>query len=358
MAQRRRRPARAPKSALGTLIVIILAAFVWAGSELGLFDNVTLGPRATPLPGDGLYVTFIDVGQGDSTLAVCEGETLLIDAGVPEAGPEVAEYLESVGVTELDYVVCTHAHEDHVGGLDYILENFGVGTIFAPYTEFDASGSFTHFEDTAAELGLEITVPPLGAEFTLGGAVFEFVGPVTDWDGDVNDSSLVLRLDYGDDSFLFTGDISDGPLADCAYIGGYDLGCDVLKHLDRRGNTRPHHARGRRRELRARQLLRPPARRGSGALRRARHPPPPHRPRRRHHPPLQRRGDNKNNHPLRGVKKPPLSGGFAGRRGSFYVWRGSGGGDGIVLYQEADIAGVDGGVEGGEVVAGVVIEPA
>mgnify|MGYP001777055806 CR=1 FL=1 len=230
MAQRRRRrPARAPKSALGTLIVIILAAFVWAGSELGLFDNVTLGPKATPLPGDGLYVTFIDVGQGDSTLAVCEGETLLIDAGVPKAGPEVAEYLESVGVTELDYVVCTHAHEDHVGGLDYILENFGVGTIFAPYTEFDSSGSFTHFEDTAAELGLEITVPPLGAEFTLGGAVFEFVGPVTDWDGDVNDSSLVLRLDYGDDSFLFTGDISDGPLADCAYIGGYDLGCDVLK---------------------------------------------------------------------------------------------------------------------------------
>ena len=76
---------------------------------------------------------------------------------------------------------------------------------------------------------MEITVPPLGAEFTLGGAVFEFVGPVSDWGGDVNDSSLVLRLDYGGDSFLFTGDIGSGPLEDCAYVGGYDLDCDVLK---------------------------------------------------------------------------------------------------------------------------------
>ena len=230
MATRRRRsPARAPKSVLGTLLAIIAAALIYAVSELGLFDNVTLGPRATPLPGDGLYVSFIDVGQGDSTLAVCEGETLLIDAGVPETGPEVAEYLESVGVTELDYVVCTHAHEDHCGGLDYVLERFPVGTLFAPYTEFDSSGSFTHFEDTAAELGIDITVPEPGMEFTLGPAAFEFVGPVTDWGGDVNDSSLVLRLDYGDDSFLFTGDIGSGPLEDCAYIGGFSLDCDVLK---------------------------------------------------------------------------------------------------------------------------------
>ena len=66
-------------------------------------------------------------------------------------------------------------------------------------------------------------------EFTLGSAVFEFIGPVSDWDGDVNDSSLVIRLDYGDDSFLFTGDMSSGALLDCAYLGGYSLDCDVLK---------------------------------------------------------------------------------------------------------------------------------
>ena len=229
MAQRRRRSPKAPRTALGTLITILAAALIYAASSLGWFDNVRLRPAATPLPGEGLYVTFIDVGQGDSSFASCGGETLLIDAGVPGEGETVAAYLEENGVTMLDYVVCTHAHEDHCGGLDYILENYEVGTLFAPYTEFDASGSFTHFEDTAADVGLDITVPEPGMEFTLGGAVFEFVGPVADWGGDVNDSSLVIRLDYGDDSFLFTGDIGSGPLSDCAYLGGFDLDCDVLK---------------------------------------------------------------------------------------------------------------------------------
>ncbi|HIQ88179.1 MAG TPA: MBL fold metallo-hydrolase [Candidatus Scatomorpha gallistercoris] len=228
MAARKRRRG-APKSALGTLLAILAAALIAGGAQLGWFDNVRLTPAATPLPGEGVYVTFIDVGQGDSTLAYCEGETLLIDAGVPGQGEVVASYLDSIGVTQLDYVVCTHAHEDHCGGLDYILENYEVGMLFAPYTEFDSSGTFTRFEDTAAELGLAITVPEPGSEFTLGSAVFEFIGPVDDWDGDVNDSSLVVRLDYGDDSFLFTGDIGAEPLLDCAYVGGYSLNCDVLK---------------------------------------------------------------------------------------------------------------------------------
>ena len=228
MAARKRRRG-APKSALGTLLAILAAALIAGGAQLGWFDNVRLTPAATPLPGEGVYVTFIDVGQGDSTLAYCEGETLLIDAGVPGQGEVVASYLDSIGVTQLDYVVCTHAHEDHCGGLDYILENYEVGTLFAPYTEFDASGTFTHFEDTAAGRGLDITVPELGMEFTLGSAVFEFIGPVSDWDGDVNDSSLIIRLDYGDDSFLFTGDMGADALLDCAYVGGYSLNCDVLK---------------------------------------------------------------------------------------------------------------------------------
>ena len=114
MAARKRRRSKAPRSAFGTLVVILLAALAFAGTQLGWFDNVRLTPAATPLPGEGVYVTFIDVGQGDSTLAYCEGETLLIDAGVPGQGEVVAAYLDSIGVTELNYVVCTHAHEDHL----------------------------------------------------------------------------------------------------------------------------------------------------------------------------------------------------------------------------------------------------
>ena len=143
----------------------------------------------------------------------------------PETG---SKYVAST--PELDEIpAAAKLRETHCGGLDDIIEGFEIGTLFAPYTEFDSSGAFTRFEDTAADKGLYVTVPELGAEFTLGDAVFEFVGPVSDWGDDLNDSSLVLRLEYGETAFLFTGDISSGALADCAALGGFDLSCDVLK---------------------------------------------------------------------------------------------------------------------------------
>ena len=230
---RRRKAGKGRGGIIGTGLFALALLLMYAASGLGLVswgggeDRVDLA--VTVLPEDGLFAAYIDVGQGDSALLACGGETLLIDAGVSSEGETVVEYLKSRGVTELDYVVCTHAHEDHCGGLDAVIENFDVGTLFAPYTEFDSSGAFTRFEDTAAEKGLFVTVPPLGAEFTLGDAVFEFAGPVSDWGGDLNDSSLVLRIEYGETAFLFTGDISAGALEDCALIGGFDLGCDVLK---------------------------------------------------------------------------------------------------------------------------------
>lgn len=229
----RRRSGKRRGSVVGTLVFAAALLVMWAASRLGLVswggggeDRVDL---SASLPDAGIFVSYIDVDQGDSAFVSCGEDTLLIDAGVSSEGETVVDYLRSLGVTELDYVVCTHAHEDHCGGLDDVIEAFNIGTLFAPYTEFDASGAFTRFEDTAADKGLYVTVPELGAEFTLGGAVFEFVGPVSDWGDDLNDSSLVLRLEYGETAFLFTGDISAGPLEDCALIGGCDLGCDVLK---------------------------------------------------------------------------------------------------------------------------------
>ncbi len=230
---RRRKAGKGRGGIIGTGLFALALLLMYAASSLGLVswgggeDRVDLA--VTALPEDGLFAAYIDVGQGDSSLLACGGETLLIDAGISSEGGTVVDYLKSRGVTQLDYVVCTHAHEDHCGGLDAVIENFDVGTLFAPYTEFDSSGAFTRFEDTAAEKGLFVTVPPLGAEFTLGDAVFEFAGPVSDWGGDLNDSSLVLRIEYGETAFLFTGDISAGALEDCALIGGFDLGCDVLK---------------------------------------------------------------------------------------------------------------------------------
>ncbi len=242
MGKRRKGGARRG-SLIGSAVFALALLLMWAASSLGLVswggggDRVDLNTAA--LPDSGLFAAYIDVGQGDCAFLSCDGETMLIDAGVGSAGGAVVDYLKAHGVDELDYVVCTHAHEDHCGGLDDVIDSFKVDTLFAPYTEFDSSGAFTRFEDTAAEKGLFITVPPLGSEFTLGGAVFQFVGPVSDWGSDLNDSSLVIRLEYGDTAFLYTGDISSAALEDCALIGGFDLGCDVLKlgHHGSSGST-------------------------------------------------------------------------------------------------------------------------
>ena len=114
MAARKRRRG-APKSPLGTLLAILAAALIAGGAQLGWFDNVRLTPAATPLPGEGVYVTFIDVGQGDSTLAYCEGETLLIDAGVPGQGAEEQRILGQVaaGLVKLGqpFGIQVHFHD-------------------------------------------------------------------------------------------------------------------------------------------------------------------------------------------------------------------------------------------------------
>ena len=216
---------------LGTALFALALLVLYLGSLLGLFDwgdtGAEIGGSPAPDAYVGLQVHYIDVGQGDSTLIICDGEAMLIDAGIVSAGKTVVEYLESCGVTELSYVVCTHAHTDHCGGLDDVIEAFPVETLFAPYTEFDSSGTFTSFEDAAADVGLYITIPPLGSQFTLGGAVFTFIGPVGDY-SDVNDTSLVTFLEYEKTSFLLMGDAGIGALLDSATIGGFSLDCDVL----------------------------------------------------------------------------------------------------------------------------------
>ena len=210
----------AKKNPLLALLIVLVAValLIWQSAE-GRKNTVNV-------PMDGLYVHYIDVGQGDSELVCCNGEYMLIDAGEPGASDAVLKYLDDLGIDKLDYLVCTHIHSDHCGGLDAVVENFEVETVFtSPYT--GDSASYEIFTDAVYDAGLELTVPELGESYSLGEASFSFLGPLEDYDN-TNDDSLVIRLEYGDTSFLFTGDMTAKAEKDLINDGA-NLRCDVLK---------------------------------------------------------------------------------------------------------------------------------
>lgn len=188
----------------------------------------TMQEQAAPAPaeGGGLEVHFIDVGQADSALVICDGHYMLIDGGNAEDSDLVYAYLERRGAKHLDCMVATHAHEDHIGGLSGALNYASVDTALCPVTEY-SSKVFQNMVKYLREQGKSITVPRPGDSFDLGSARVEILGPVKEYD-DANNTSIVLRIDYGETSFLFTGDMETGAEGDLLDSGA-DVGATVLK---------------------------------------------------------------------------------------------------------------------------------
>ncbi len=201
-----------------------------SSSDARLILRTSVGLEEYAYIGDDTYfeVHFIDVGQADCALILCDNESLLIDGGNVADSELVVSYLINEEITDLDYVICTHAHEDHVGGLYGPLEYFTVTeSIFAPATSADTQ-CYERFLSAVEKQNKILTVPKCGDTFSLGSAQVTFIGPVTENYTDINNTSIVTKITYNETSFLFTGDAERESEQDILSSSA-DISADVLK---------------------------------------------------------------------------------------------------------------------------------
>jgi competence protein ComEC len=183
-----------------------------------------------------MEVHFIDVGQADSILIESGGKYMLVDAGTNEDGELVVDYLKKEGVSKLDYVIATHPHEDHIGGMDDVINSFSIGTVFMP----DVTHTTQTFEDVLTAISgqnLEITIPQVGEQYTIGEASFVILAPNSDDYGtQLNNYSIGIKLVNGNNSFLMCGDAEKEAEHDILK-NGIDIKAQVYKVSHHGSNT-------------------------------------------------------------------------------------------------------------------------
>ncbi len=192
---------------LGSAILLLLIFFTITnflgndGQELAAGKPQETSTEATY----GMEVHFIDIGQGDATLIKCGDHAMLIDAGDYNKGTAIQRYLKEQDISKLDYVVGTHKDSDHIGGMDVVITKFDCDVIILPEYKDDTI-SYRNFVSAMNQKGYQFTQPVVGASYKLGDAEFTILAPNSNYYEDNNNYSVGIRLVYGQDSFIFTGD--------------------------------------------------------------------------------------------------------------------------------------------------------
>ena len=171
-------------------------------------------------------VHFVDVGQGDGIVVENNGHYLVIDAGTNDTGKNMIAYLKSLKVDVIDVVIGTHPHEDHIGGLDDVINNFEVKKIYMP----NFSATTRSYEDVLKAIkksNLQISNPKVGTEFHIGTALVTIFAPVKKY-SDANNNSIGVKIVDGDVSFVLIGDAEKIAEKDILNTG-FNLSADVFK---------------------------------------------------------------------------------------------------------------------------------
>ena len=205
-------------------VLIIVAALFYRPVKDFLDQGSALGTMSTD--GSELVVSYIDVGQGDSTLITCDGHAMLIDAGDYSKGTAIQNYLQKQKVTKLDYLILTHPDSDHIGGAPVIITKFEIDKVFVSNYEKD-NKTYLKLIQALDNKRLKYTTPKVGTQYTLGTAKITILAPNGEYDNP-NDASVALMIQNGENKFLFTGDAGEDAERDMLETD-IGLSADVLK---------------------------------------------------------------------------------------------------------------------------------
>ena len=202
------------------LLLAVLLIVLLAGCS-------TTSHNGTSVSANELIVHYLDVGQGDSEILQCGNQTMLIDAGTNDSTKTLIQDIKNLGITRFDIVIATHPHEDHIGGMDAVINQFDIGTVYMP----DVTTTTATFSDVLKALqnkNLTPIHPTAGTVFNLDSAQCTVLAPNSPKYPDMNNYSIVIRVVFGSNSFLFTGDAQTQSEAEML-AKGYNLQADVLK---------------------------------------------------------------------------------------------------------------------------------
>ena len=232
---------RRKKKQISLLMALFLVVF---GSIFYFLEPSQANPNTpTPTPeivqanqeiqdGEKLQIWFLDVGQADSILIQNGDANMLIDAGNNEDGKKLVSYFQSLGIETFQYVIGTHAHEDHIGGMDDIIDNFDIDTFYMP-DAITTTATFESVLDSLEAKNIAFQTPSIDSIFKLGNATIDVLYVGTD-NSDLNNTSIVLKLTYGNTSILFMGDAEKEVET---IIEKKDISADVLKVGHHGSNT-------------------------------------------------------------------------------------------------------------------------
>ena len=185
-----------------------------------------------------MLVHYINVGQGDAELIQVNGLNMLIDAGPGSNEKDLISYLDKLKIKKLDYVIATHPHEDHIGNMDDVINKYEIGKFYAPKVEHTTK-AFEKMVTALKKKDLKINVIKEGTDtIDLGkDTKVSVFSPKANFNDkkDLNNYSPIIKIQYGNNSFLFTGDaekLEENYVLD----KGYDIKADVLK-LGHHGST-------------------------------------------------------------------------------------------------------------------------